>query len=93
MSDSIEQLAGIIIREQEAVIGPLAWLEAKKVTGLQLDVHTHEVHVQGDAREVLEALVKQYERLFGPASREVCREAIQPLRSQIPDDQIPAVLK
>jgi len=37
--------------------------------------------------------VAQYERLFGAASREVCRDAVRPFLSQISQDEIPAVLK
>lgn len=93
MVNDVEQLVQSIIKEQALIIGPLAWLEAKKVTGLQLDIKTHDLHLEGDARQVLEALVQRYERLFGPASREVCREAVRPLVAQIPADQIPAVLR
>lgn len=93
MPTNTAQLVENIIRGQEALIGPVAWAQAGKVTGLKLDVQTHKLEVQGDSRKVLEALVKQYERLFGPASREVCRDAIRSLRAQIPDDVIPAVLR
>lgn len=87
------QLVQQIIKGQELVIGPLAWEEAGKVTGLRIDVASHEVQVTGNSREVLEKLVAQYERLFGQASREVCRDAVRPLLSQVPPDEIPAVLK
>lgn len=43
--------------------------------------------------DVLGRLVAQYEKLFGAASREVCRDAVRPLLSQVPQDEIPAVLK
>jgi hypothetical protein len=38
---------------------------------------THELHVEGNSKEVLTNLVGQYEKLFGKLSREVCRD--QPL--------------
>lgn len=86
-------LASRIIIEQEYIIGPLAWEEASKVTGLRVDIQSHTVTVVGNSREVLEKLVVQYERLFGPASREVCRDAVKPLLAQVPTDEIPAILK
>lgn len=82
-----------IIHEQEYIIGPLAWEEAGKVGGLRIDIAAHTVNVQGDPKEVLEKLVAQYERLFGPASREVCRDAVRPLLAQVPQEEIPMVLR
>ena len=87
------QLAQQIIKEQELIIGPVAWEEARKVTGLSIDVTSKEVQIAGNPREVLEQLVAQYERLFGQASREVCRDAVRNLLSQVPQDEIPAVLR
>ena len=87
----IENLASQIVKEQEAVIGPLAWAEARKVRGLH--IQDHSVRVEGSSREVLQALVAQYERLFGRASREVCRDAVRPLIAQVPQDEVPAVLR
>jgi hypothetical protein len=82
-----------IIEEQELIIGPVAWEEAGKVTGLRIDAVQHQASIEGNVKEVLEKLVAQYEQLFGPASREVCRDAIRPFLSQISQDEIPTVLK
>lgn len=87
------QLVSRIIEEQAQIIGPVAWEEAGKVIGLRIDVGTHQINLEGNPREVLEKLVAQYEQLFGLASREVCRDAVRPLLSQISQDDIPAVLK
>lgn len=89
----VVELANKIIREQEAVIGPLAWDEARKVRGLRVDTQKHSVEVEGNPREALEGLVAQYERLFGRASREVCRDAVRPLISRVPQEEVPAVLR
>ena len=88
-----EQMAHQIIKEQETIIGPIAWEEANKVTGLRVDISAHTVAVEGNSKEVLEKLVAQYERLFGPASREVCKDAVRPLLGQVPPEEVPAVLK
>ncbi len=88
-----DQLADKIIQEQALIIGPIAWEQAGKVSGLRINVQSHEVNIEGDARDVLERLVAQYEKLFGIASREVCRDAVRPLLSQVPEDEVPTVLK
>lgn len=94
MSMSIEnQLVEHIIKQQELIIGPMAWEEAGKVAGLRTDAVNRQAVVEGDPREVLEKLVAQYERLFGQASREVCRDAVRPLLSQISQDKIPTILR
>jgi len=87
------QLVEQIIKEQEAIIGPIAWEEASKVSGLRIDIGAHQVNIDGNLKEVLEKLVGQYERLFGAASREVCRDAARPLLSQVPQEDIPTVLR
>lgn len=87
------RLVTYIIKEQAAIIGPVAWQEAEKVSGLRIDINNHEVHLEGNPREVLEKLVTQYERLFGKASREVCRDAVRPYVAQISPDQLPEVLR
>ena len=86
------ELAKRIIQEQELVIGPLAWREAKKVKGLEIG-DRKQIVMRGDSKEVLADLVAQYEELFGPASREVCREAVRNLVSDFPASVVPAVLK
>ena len=84
-----------IIKEQESVIGPLAWDEARKVQGIVVvDQKRGEINLQnGDTKEIIDKLVNQYERLFGRASREVCREAVQDLIAEMPPEEIPSSLK
>jgi hypothetical protein len=88
-----DQFASNIIKEQETIMGPVAWEQASKVTGLRVDIQTHTVSIEGNSKDVLEKLVAQYERLFGPASREVCRDAVRPLLAQVPPDELPTVLR
>ena len=83
-----------IVREQEIIIGPLAWDEAKKVNGLHItNQKKGEVYFDGEAKDVLNRLVAQYERLFGKISHEVCREAVQDLIAELPVDDVPSSLK
>lgn len=88
-----DQISIRIIKEQELIIGPLAWIEASKVSGLS-------VHEQGvvkidseNKQMVIDSLVAQYERLFGRASKEVCKHAVAGLIANLPPDQLPSSLK
>ncbi len=83
-----------IIREQELIIGPLAWDEARKVQGLHVIGEKDDgVEIEGaNPQEVINRLVVQYEKLFGRASREVCKEAVINLISGLPKDQVPTTL-
>lgn len=85
-------LALRIIKEQEVIIGPLAWKVAKGVTGLKVSSEKR-VAFSGSSATALAGLVKNYERLFGPASREVCRDAVKPFLSGVPAADVPEVLK
>ncbi len=88
------QISIRIIKEQEQIIGPLAWDEAAKVPGLNiLNRKMSEVTLTGEPKVIIDALVARYERLFGKLSREVCKEAVADLTAGIPGDQVPPSLK
>ncbi len=88
------QISIRIIKEQEAIIGPLAWDEASKVQGLTiLSRTTPEVSVIGDPKIVINNLVARYEQLFGRLSRDICREAVVDLTAEIPAEEVPSSLK
>lgn len=89
-----DQMATKIIQGQAVVIGPLAWAEAGKVAGLNIiNRSSGEVEVKnGDPKEVINRLVGQYERLFGRASHEVCREAVAPILSTLKLEDLPSSL-
>src|SRR4051812_18908807 len=84
-----------IIKEQESVIGPLAWDEARKVQGIEIiDQKKGEINLrEGDQGGIVNNLVAQYERIFGKASHEVCREAVQDIIAEMPPEEIPSSLK
>ena len=89
-----DQISVRIIKEQELLIGPLAWDEARKVAGFQvIDQANEKVQFTGDPKEILAKLVDQYSRLFGRASTEVCRQAVQDLIVELPKEQVPEVLQ
>jgi hypothetical protein len=90
--DVFAQIAQKIIQAQETVIGPIAIEQASKVSGLKVNWAKHEVTIEGNGKNVLDNLVKQYEHLFGLASREVCRNAAAALLSGLPKDKLPQSL-
>lgn len=81
-----------IVKEQQSIIGPVALEQAKKVSGLQF-TNIDDIKITGDKKEVLTNLVKQYSKLFGQTSVEVCKEAFSVVSDKIPQEQIPEVLK
>lgn len=89
-----DQIFARIIHEQELIIGPLAWEEAKKVPGLRIvNQDAGQIEFDGDGKEILARLVIQYSRLFGKVSEQVCKEAAQDLLVELPADQVPDTLK
>lgn len=87
-----DQISTRIVKEQELIIGPLAWEEAKKIAGIH--VNGKEIALEGnDPKEVINRLISQYEYLFGRASHEVCREAVQDLIAEMPPEEVPSSLK
>jgi len=91
----LSKIAIRIIKEQESVIGPLAWDEARKVQGIHIiDQKKGQIHLQnGDVRAIVDKLVAQYEKLFGKASREVCKDAVQDLIAELPPEEVPSSLR
>ncbi|MCE9548886.1 hypothetical protein K8Q98_00595 [Candidatus Nomurabacteria bacterium] len=91
--ETILQIPIRIIKEQELVIGPLAWVEASKVSGLTVDSSHSSVSLTGDAKDVINRLVAQYERIFGQASHAVCHEAVEDLIAKMPAEEVPSSLR
>lgn len=91
--NDIQKIPIKIIKEQELVIGPLAWDEASKVKGLVVDQSNSSVTFSGDAKEAVNGLVSQYERIFGRASHEVCRSAVRDIVFHMNPEEVPSSLK
>lgn len=82
-----------IIGSQENIIGPLALQYAQRVGGLTVDWDTKTVTITGQPSVVIDALVGQYQNLFGQISVEVCKEAASRYLSQLPPADIPSSLR
>ncbi len=90
--DIFMQLTERIIKAQEEVVGPLALEQAKKVSGLTIDESAKLIKIEGDKKETVNSLIKQYEGLFGRASVEVCREAVKSIIATMPKEEVPSLL-
>lgn len=90
--DIFAQMVEKIIRQQEGIIGPIALEQARKVPGLSVDLDNHKITLVGNKKAILEKLVGQYEHLFGPASVEVCKDAVSSLVTKAPQGEVPQLL-
>lgn len=90
--DPVAEAVGKIIKEQQAIIGPVALDQAKKVSGLTV-ASVDDIKVTGNKKQTLENLVKQFEKLFGKASIQVCKDAFEQFSDKIPQTDIPDILK
>ena len=91
-----EQLAIKIIKEQELLMGPVAWDQAGKVRGLRvIDSKMGLVSIEedNDGSLVINNLVDRFGNLFGRAGREVCKEAVSALVADLQPTQVPVSLK
>jgi hypothetical protein len=91
-----DQIATKIIKEQESLMGPVAWYEAGKVKGLHIvDQTSGAVTIDDgpDSRLVVDELVSQYGKLFGRAAQEVCKDAVTALIAELSPADVPSTLK
>lgn len=89
----LQSIAIKIVKEQELIIGPLAWSEAEKVPGLNITGNHQVAFAENvDPKKVIDSLVAQYERLFGRASHEVCKEAASSFMASLAPGDVPASL-
>ncbi len=89
-----DQISQRIIKEQELIIGPMAWDEAKKVVGLNvIDIKNGAVSLVGDSKQIINALVSRYVGLFGKASQEVCRNSVKSILADMKEEDVPTMLK
>lgn len=90
--DVYAQIVEKIIVAQQEIIGPVALEQAQKVPGLKVDLVKHNVQFEGKQKDILEKLVAQYRNLFGPASVEMCRDAVKVIVSGMKADELPSSL-
>ena len=90
----LDEIALKIIKEQELIIGPIAWKEASKVPLLHINQTTHTIAIDTpDGNAAINNLVSQYEHFFGRAAREVCKEAASSLVAELNPTEVPTSLQ
>ena len=81
-----------IIKQQHAIVGPLALDQAKKEVEISV-VSLEDIRSRGNGNTSLEKVVNQYSQLFGQASVEVCRDAVKEITPPIPSEKLPEILR
>lgn len=91
------KIAHVIVKAQEQLMGPVAWIEAEQVSGVAIvenaDGKTVYINENVDGQIALDNLVDRYRALFGPAAAKVCKEAAQVITSDVEPNQIPSSLR
>ena len=94
-SNTLKALINSIILHQQAIIGPLAIDQARKVQGLSIqNTGTLTIEIKTtDPASLLTHLVENYRELFGQTSVEVCKDAIKESGTPISDKDLPEILQ
>jgi hypothetical protein len=94
-SNTLKTLINSIIVHQQAIIGPLAIDQARKVQGLSIqNTGTLTIEIKTtDPASLLTHLVEKYRDLFGQTSVEVCKDAIKESGTPISDNDLPEILQ
>ncbi len=86
-------LVRAIVSGQKQIIGPMAVDEANKVQGVVVSKNLDSIQISGESDQLLQNLVNQYEKLFGQASVEACKEAVKKILPSINDPHLPDFLR
>jgi hypothetical protein len=92
---NLKEIIQTIILHQQAIIGPLAIDQARKVRGITIQ-NTGAVSVDiqtTDPVSLLRQLAEKYQELFGQTSVEVCKDAIKESGKAISDKDLPEILR
>lgn len=89
------QIVARILKEQELLMGPVAWFQAEKVSGLMADRNAGTVSIEerADAHVVIDSLVERFTNLFGRAGHEVCIEAVSAIIADMKPEEVPSSLQ
>lgn len=82
-----------IVSAQQQVIGPLAVVLAKQANGLTMSDNIDNIHITGNPKEVLGAVVTIYRRIFGEASVSLSKEIMTKEHLTFSSDELPPILQ
>lgn len=86
-----QKLAKTVVDYQKQIIGPIAILQAKSITGIKITGEEDVLFTGSDPKKTLELLVRSYADLFGKASIELSKEAVAKVHA--PKNILPRILK
>jgi hypothetical protein len=92
MHDKYTQAALKIIKEQELLIGPLAFDLARRSSSISFNTNEG-LTILGDPKAALESLVTQFNLLFGRTSVEVSKQALKHSGESFLPEELPEILK
>lgn len=92
-NSNLAVLIKAIVSGQQVIIGPMAISEANKVNGIKISPDLNTISVSSQSPEIITSLVRQYEKLFGRASVEACRDSIKEIIPNISSRDIPEFLR
>jgi hypothetical protein len=83
-----------LLKEQEVILGSLAWQLAGKISGLSIvNKENFEVRISGDPKAVIDSYILRCERIFGAFAKDASKQSVAYLLAELPADDIPAQLK
>jgi hypothetical protein len=91
--DVYEQIIVKIIKSQEAIIGPVAVEQARRVPHLKVDWDKKNIDIDGNEANAIDGLIEVYKELFGQISVEVSKDAAASLIGQLPAGHLPKALE
>jgi hypothetical protein len=89
MSSPHEEIASAIVKGQMAVMGDVAIAMAKRVSGVEISA-AGDVTLNGDAAQLVNAIVGEYSSVTGPLGVRMCFNAARPALSRHADVTIDA---
>jgi hypothetical protein len=93
LPEIFDQIVEKIIRQQEAIIGPVAVEQAKQVHELKINWPQHDAHIEGNPQHAINELIEQYKTLFGQIAVQVSKEAVASMLAKLPPEQRPSSLQ
>ncbi len=79
-----------IIKHQEKIVGPVAWILAKKVIGLIItSLNPAGIKIADEPKQVIDELVGKYEYLFGRLGILECRSAVNDIITDMHTNDVP----
>jgi hypothetical protein len=83
-----------IVEEQANILGSLAWQIVEKVEGIHIvDRDSFNVQIVSEPKIVIDSFVYRCMRIFGSFARDVSKQAVAYILSNIPAEDIPDRLK